>query len=80
LLGWGKYVKLRKSEKVGKWVGSGRWRLRLGQNDRTGCPEVLGVVLAENYLLKNKKTRLSDFRFRPVEARELQLAVATNLT
>ena len=33
---------------VVKWVGSGRGRLRPVQNDRTGCPDVLGVVLAQN--------------------------------
>ena len=31
---------------VVKWVGNGRGRLRLVQNDRTGFPEVLGPMLA----------------------------------
>ena len=30
-----------------KWVGSGRGRLRPVQNDRTGCPGLLGLVLAK---------------------------------
>ena len=42
-----------------KWVGSGPGRLRLVQNDRTGCPEVLEWVLTKN---SSKKTvEIQDF-------------------
>ena len=33
----GKYVKIRKSEKVVKWVGSGGWSFRLVQSDHRNC-------------------------------------------
>ena len=35
-----------------KWVGKGRGRLRLVQNDRTGFPEVLEWVLTNKSLKK----------------------------
>jgi len=46
-----------------KWVGSGRGRLRLVQNDWTGCPEVLGLALAQNSLKTNMKKQLKNPNF-----------------
>ena len=40
-----------------KWVGSGRGRLRPVQNDRTGCPDLLGLVLAKKLIGKNLKKK-----------------------
>ena len=48
---------------VVKWVGSGRGRLRPVQNDRTGGPDVLGVVLAQNSWKKGgKKQKIRNLR------------------
>ena len=47
-----KYVKLRKAVKVGKWVGSGRGRSRLVQNDQGNCRKVSKRVLAKDSLKK----------------------------
>ena len=48
---------------VVKWDGSGRGRLRPVQNDRTGCPDVLGVVLAQNsYKKRLKNQQIRNFR------------------
>ena len=46
-----------------KWLGNGRGRLRPVQNDRTGFPEVLGVVLAKNSWKIDRKTMISLFVF-----------------
>ena len=45
-----------------KWVGSGPGRLRPVQNDRTGCRNILGWLLAKQSWKKNhEKSRFSEF-------------------
>ena len=56
MLGWEKHVKLRNSEKVVKWVASGRGGSRLVQNDQRNCRNVFKQVLANNSLEKQRKT------------------------
>ena len=53
---WGKYVKLRKSAKVVKWVGSGRGCSTLVQNDQRNCRNVFKQVLAKSSWGKLRKT------------------------
>ena len=44
--------KYENREKVGKWVGSGRGRSRLVQNDQGNCRKVFKRVLAKDSLKK----------------------------
>ena len=57
-----KYVKLRKSVKVVKWVGNGRGASRLVQNDQRNYRKVFKQVLAKDSLNKTMKNMvLHDF-------------------